>query len=175
MINFAEIPEGTGVSSSFLQKTMIDKHALTAYIEKELEGTDCFLTDLTIGADNNIRVEIDSDSVVDIDRCVELTRRIEEAFDRDEEDYELEVGSAGLTSPLRTERQYRKYIGEELEVSAADGRKYRGELTDVNADGITLLCREKVREEGMKRPDLRDVRHGFAWGDIRRAEYMIQF
>lgn len=153
----------------------MDKQALRVFIEKELEGTDCFLTDLTIGADNNIRVEIDSDSVVDIDRCAGITRRIEEAFDRDEEDYELEVGSAGLTSPLRTERQYRKYMGEELEVLSSDGRKYRGELTDVGAEGITLVCREKVKEEGMKRPELRDVRREFAWGDIRRAEYMIRF
>lgn len=154
---------------------MIDKQALTAFIEERLSGTDCFLTDLKIDPDNNIRVEIDSDSVVDIDRCVELTRQIEEAFDRDEEDYELEVGSAGLTSPLRTERQYRKYIGEELEVLSADGRKYRGELTDVNAEGITLVCQEKIKEEGMKRPESRGVLHEFAWGDIRRAEYMIRF
>ena len=78
---------------------MIDKTALAAFIEERLEGSDLFLVDLSISGQNEIRVEIDSDTSVDIDRCVDLTREIESAFDRDVEDYELEVGSSGLTTP----------------------------------------------------------------------------
>ena len=70
-----------------------------------MEGTDLFLVDVRISKDNNIVVEIDSDTSVDIDECIRLNRLVESEFGRDEEDYELEIGSAGLTSPLRERRQ----------------------------------------------------------------------
>lgn len=113
-------------SAARTRKRMIDKTALTAFIEGRLENTDLYLVDVEVTPANEIRVEIDSDASVDIDRCVELTREIEQEFDRDVEDYELEVGSAGLTSPFKVLRQYEKNIGNEVEVLAADGRKYRG-------------------------------------------------
>lgn len=105
---------------------MIDKTALSSFIEKQLEGTDLFLVELRISAGNEICVEIDSDTSVDIDECVALTRAIEGEFSRDDEDYELEVGSAGLTSPFKVKRQYVKNIGHEVETLSADGKKYRG-------------------------------------------------
>ena len=58
-----------------------------------MEGTDLFLVDVRISKDNNIVVEIDSDTSVDIDECIRLNRLVESEFDRDEEDYELEIGS----------------------------------------------------------------------------------
>lgn len=154
---------------------MIDKKLLQTFVEQQLEGSDCFLVDMTISADNIIKIEIDSDSSVDIDRCINLTHAIEQEFDREKEDYELEVGSAGLTSPLRLPRQFRKYMGEELEVVADDGKKYRGELTDVTDEGITIVSKEKIKKEGAKRPELTDVTHEFSYDKIRKAEYMIQF
>lgn len=175
-INFAEIPEGTYVSSSFFSPSdMIDKQALKQFVEQSLEGSDCYLVDLTIGSDNNIVVEIDSDTSVDIDRCVELTRKIEAEFNRDDEDYELEVGSAGLTSPLRVERQYRKNLGNKLEVLTSDGRKLRGVLREVTPEGITLEVEEKVRREGSKRPELVKSPLVLPYTQIKRAEYMLEF
>ena len=72
---------------------MIDKSALTAVLERGMEGTDLFLVDVRISKDNNIVVEIDSDTSVDIDECIRLNRLVESEFDRDEEDYELEIDS----------------------------------------------------------------------------------
>ena len=107
---------------------MIDKIALTKTLEKGMEGTDLFLVDVRIDNDNNITVEIDSDTTVDIDECVRLTRLVETEFNRDEEDYELEIGSAGLTSPLRTPRQYLKNIGNVVEVLTKKGQKSIGTM-----------------------------------------------
>ncbi len=78
---------------------MIDKQKLTDTVLQAIEGTDTFLVDVRVSPANEIVVEIDSAEGVDIDTCAALTRRIEQEFDRDTEDYELEVGSAGLTSP----------------------------------------------------------------------------
>ncbi len=96
--------------------------------------------------DNTIVVEIDSLRGVDIDDCTRLTRQIEETFDRDVEDYELEVGSAGLTAPFKVRGQYEKNIGNEIEVPTRDGRKLSGVLTAINPEGtvFTMTVKEKV-------------------------------
>lgn len=154
---------------------MIDNNELRTFVDKELADSGCYLTDLEISADNRIRVEIDSDSPVDIDRCIELTRAIEGAFDRDKEDYELEVGSAGLTSPLRVPRQYSKYIGRDLEVLTSDGRKLHGVLRSADGDGIGLEIEEKVRQEGAKRPVAVRRTVDIPYAGIRRAVYDLKF
>lgn len=154
---------------------MIDREALTKFIESRLEGTDMFLVEVKVTPSNEITVEIDSDTRVDIDECVALSRAIEETFDREEEDYELEVGSAGLTSPLKTVRQYAKYVGQEVEVSASDGKKYKGLLRDVGPDTFTVVSSEKVKEEGAKRPVVREVERTFRYGDVKYTKYLLQF
>lgn len=154
---------------------MIDRQALAEFIEKSLEGTDCYLVEVTVNPGNEIKVEIDSDSTVDIDRCVELTRAIEQEFDRDKEDYELEVGSAGLTSPLRVRRQYEKYIGQEVETLGSDGKKHRGILRSADDGGFTLAEEIKVRKEGAKRPVTETVDVYFRYDDVKYTKYLLQF
>ncbi len=162
-------------SAARTRKRMIDKTALTAFIEGRLENTDLYLVDVEVTPANEIRVEIDSDASVDIDRCVELTREIEQEFDRDVEDYELEVGSAGLTSPFKVLRQYEKNIGNEVEVLAADGRKYRGMLREAGPETFTVVCEEKRKPEGAKRPVVEKVERIFAYGDVKYTKYLLQF
>lgn len=154
---------------------MLDKTKLKDFIDSRLDGTDCFLTELDVTNDNVVRVEIDSDSRVDLDFCVELNRAIEQEFPSDEEDYELEVGSAGLTSPLKLPRQYRKYIGRDLEVYTAGGRKLTGMLREVDEEGITLVVKVKKREEGAKRPIEVEERLRLPYAEIRKAVYLLKF
>ena len=79
---------------------MIDKQLLKDTVEEAIAGTRLFLVDIAVKPGNNIIVELDSVDGIDIDSCVAVTKKIESVFDRDVEDYELEVGSAGLTSPF---------------------------------------------------------------------------
>ena len=60
---------------------MIDKELLTK-TEGAISGTSMFIVEITISADNNIVVELDSDDSMDIDTCAEITRKIESVFDR---------------------------------------------------------------------------------------------
>lgn len=131
---------------------MIDKKEIEAWLDKELEGTDMFPVSVEVTASGEIRIEVDSEGSVDIDRCVELSHDFEEAFPRDDEDYELEIGSAGITSPLRVRRQYDKNAGHEVEVLTRDGRKLTGTLLEPDDEGFTLRRMVKVRPEGAKRP-----------------------
>lgn len=90
---------------------MIDTERIREIIDEKLAGTDLFLVGIRQSPSNEIEITIDSDTSVGIDRCAELSRAVEEAFDRDAEDFELTVMSAGIGQPLTMLRQYRKLIG----------------------------------------------------------------
>ncbi|MDD3077209.1 MAG: ribosome assembly cofactor RimP, partial [Proteiniphilum sp.] len=130
---------------------MIEKKLLTALTEDFLKDSPNYLIDVMVGADNAITVEIDNDEGVDIDDCVALSRYLESHLDRDTEDFELTVTSAGLTSPLKTQRQYRKYEGKEMEVLSKQGQKMTGLLKSSNEEGFILTVSRKIKPEGAKR------------------------
>lgn len=154
---------------------MIDKKELQAFVEEQLKDTEYFLTELKVTANNEITVEIDSLAPGDIEECVALTRAIEEAFDRDVEDYELEVGTAGLTSPLKVRRQYDKYVGQDLEVLTTDGRKLHGMLRSADDEGIVLAMQQKVKKEGVKKPVVETVEETLTFSKIKKAVYDLKF
>ncbi len=154
---------------------MIDKKELEAFVEKQLEGTEYFLTDLKVSPTNEITVEIDSMTPGDIDECIKLTRAIESEFDRDVEDYELEVGTAGLTSPLKVKRQYEKYIGQDLEVLTKDGKKLLGMLRSVNDEGFKLSVEQKVKKEGVKKPVIETIEIDIPFTNVKKAVYDLKF
>lgn len=106
---------------------MIDKQAVTRIVEEWLDGKDYFLVDVSVSPDDKIVVEIDHAEGVWIDDCVELSRFIESRLNREEEDYELEVGSAGIGQPFKVLKQYLMHIGKEVEVmdaAARNGTRY---------------------------------------------------
>lgn len=154
---------------------MIDKSLLEQVIEKELEGNDCFLVELQVRPGNEISVSIDSDGPVDIAECEKLTRAIESAFNRDEEDYELEVGSAGITSPFKVKRQYDKYIGREVEVLPKDGKKITGVLIKADDASFTVRRSEKVKHPGMKRPVIEEIEQTFPYEEVKYTKYLLKF
>ena len=131
---------------------MIDKNLLRESVEKAIEGTDLFIVGITVSAQNNIVVELDSPGSLDIDTCAAVTRAIEKDFDRDVEDYDLEVGSAGLTAPFRVRGQYEKNIGNEVEILTRDGRKIKATLTAVGADHPTFRSQAARNEPGAQPP-----------------------
>ena len=155
---------------------MIDKDLLTRTVEDFAADNDLFVVDVNITPANEITIEIDSMESIDIDTCAALTRRIEEVFDRDIEDYQLEVGSAGLTSPFKVRQQYVKNIGNEVEVLTRDGRKLRGVLIDVAENGeFVIEVPTKVRHEGAKRPVVEPVPHTFTPDQCKSVCYVINF
>lgn len=111
---------------------MIDKNIVRRLVDEWLEGKEYFLVDIQISPDSKVVVEIDHADGVWIEDCVELSKFIEENLSRDEEDYELEVGSAGLGQPFKVPQQYINFIGKEVEVLDHDGRKVSGVLKSVD-------------------------------------------
>lgn len=154
---------------------MIDKSIIVSLVDEWLQGKEYFLVDVEISPDNKIVVEIDHADGVWIEDCVDLSRYIEDRLDRDAEDFELEVGSAGLGQPFKVPQQYVNFIGKEVEVLAADGKKTKGVLTAVDGRMFTVTSQEKVKVEGKKRPVLTDVDHTFNMDEVKYTKYIISF
>ena len=154
---------------------MIDKHIVKTLVEEWLADQDYFLVDIEVSNDNRIVVEIDHADGVWIEDCVTLSRFIEEHLNRDEEDYELEVGSAGLGQPFKVPQQYVNHIGKEVEVLTKDGKKKHGILTAVNGTSFTITVQEKQKQEGKKRPVMVDVEQTFEMDDVKYCKYLISF
>ena len=108
---------------------MIDCEKILAIADRELAGTDLFTVSCKCTPMNEVELLIDSDTHVTIERCVELSRKIEAEFNRDEEDFSLTVASAGIGTELQNIRQYRKLIGSSVEVLLRRGHNHliRGE------------------------------------------------
>lgn len=154
---------------------MIAKEILEAIVNEWLEDKEYFLVDVIVSKDNEIVVEIDHADGVWIEDCVDLSRYIESKLDRDVEDFELEVGSAGIGQPFKVHQQYVNHVGKDVEVLASDGKKYRGVLKEVNDDAFTITVTEKVKAEGAKRPKLEQVDYTWAYGDVKYTKYLIEF
>ena len=154
---------------------MIDKQTVQGLVEKWLNDKDYFLTDLTISDDDRIVVEIDHKEGVWIDDCVELSKFIEANLDRDVQDYELEVGSAGIGQPFKVRQQYVNNIGNEVEILLSDGSKLKGVLKDADDDGFTAVVKKKVKPEGAKRPKMVDEDLRLAYGEAKEVKAVIRF
>ncbi len=154
---------------------MIEKKTVCQLVDEWLEDKDYFLVEVTISPDDKIVVEIDHKEGVWIEDCVELSRYIESRLNREEEDYELEVGSAGIGQPFKVLQQYINHIGKDVEVLAKDGRKHCGVLKDAGREQFTVTIQKKVKEEGAKRPKMVDEDLTFAYEDIKYTKYLISF
>ena len=154
---------------------MIEKAVVTQLVEEHLQASNPYLVDVMIKPGNYIVVEIDSDDSVSIDDCVALSQYIEAHLDRDVEDYELEVGSAGITSPFKVLRQYQKNIGNEVEMLLKSGTKKVGVLTAVDLSGATISVEKKVKPEGAKRPVMVTEEEKYPFEEIKYTKYLIRF
>jgi ribosome maturation factor RimP len=155
---------------------MIDKRLIADIVSEFPDaGASWFLVEASVKPGNIITVEIDSDNSVSIDDCVKLSKFIEAQLDRDAEDFELEVGSSGLTSPFRIPRQYAKNKGNEIETLTKDGRKLSGILKDCDDEKFVLTVVRMEKPEGAKRKVAVEEDLTFGYNDVKYAKYLIRF
>lgn len=154
---------------------MISKDTVRQLAEEWLEGRDYFLVDATVDANNRIVIEIDHKDGVWIEDCCELSKFVEGRLDREVEDYELEVGSAGIGQPFKVLQQYVNNIGYDVELLTADGKKMEGCLAAADESGFTVVTQEKQKVEGKKRPQMVDVEHSFSYEEVKWVKGLIDF
>lgn len=154
---------------------MIDKELVKQLVEEKLASSGNYLVEVVVTPDNSITVEIDNDEGVNIDDCVALSRYLEECLDRDAEDYELEVGSTGLTSPFKTLRQYRKNIGNEVEMLLKSGVRLTGVLISAGETGAVIRVEKQVKPEGSKRKATVQEEQSYSFEEIKYTKYLLRF
>ena len=116
---------------------MISKVVIQKMVEEKLSDT-MFIVDVSVGPGNAISVIIDSDEGLSIDKCIEMSRHIEHQFDREVEDFSLEVSSPGLTQPFKVLRQYLKNLEKEVEIVTAKGDKITGILKSAGEESFVI-------------------------------------
>ena len=154
---------------------MISKDTVKQIVESYITAKGYYLVDINVTKDNHISVEIDHFEGVSIDFCVELTREIESGIDRETEDYELQVSSAGLTEPFKVLKQYQKNTGNEVEVLTKEGKKITGVLTAADAEKITLQIEKQIKPEGAKRKITLSEDVEIPHENIKTTKYIIRF
>jgi len=133
---------------------MISKKKVADLIYERIEELDngLFVVSLIITTGNKINVELDKHvGGVSVKDCMSVSRNIEHNLDREQEDFELHVSSAGLDKGLRVYAQYQKNVGRNVVVKLHEEGKVEGELIAVTPNQITVQTTRKERIEGKKK------------------------
>jgi len=157
---------------------MITKKLITDLAEERMAERDngLFIVELTISSRNVIRLELDKhEGGVTVEDCVSVSRNIEHNLDRESQDFELHVSSAGLDKPLRVHAQYVKNVGRGVEVQLKSGEQIEGELTEVKEESIVVSWEEKREIEGKKKKETVEVQRELPFTDIVEARIVISF
>ena len=153
---------------------MIDKVKIAELVNEKLTD-DQFLVDVTVSSSNVIDIMVDSDTGISINQIVEISRFVESNLDREVEDFELSVFSAGLSEPLSLVRQYKKNVGSEIDVLLTSGQKLTGILIKADDQGIDLEVTTKEKSEGSKKKELVTRVHSLGYPEIKEAKKVLKF
>lgn len=154
---------------------MINKETVTEAVKEAIKDTDLFLVDVIFRPADSIVVEIDSPSGLDIDTCSDVTRKVHEILGDELDDYDVEIGSAGVTAPFKVREQYLKNLGNDVEVFTTDGQKLRGVLTSVDDETYTVAVDVKVKNPGDKRPHIEQQTRTLRFDATKRITRELKF
>ncbi|MGC9341943.1 MAG: ribosome assembly cofactor RimP [Bacteroidales bacterium] len=153
----------------------MDKKVITEFIMKEISGTGIFLVDVLLKPGNVIHIYVDKPEGITIDECVQLSRDFNASFDREIEDYDLQVSSPGLDMPLRVKEQFEKNREKEVQIVLSEGKKIKGILKDFNQKEIVLLTTRKEKIEGKKKKKTITEETTFQIDSIKAVKASISF
>lgn len=133
-----------------------------------------FLIDFSVSPDNKIKVVLDGDDGVTIEDCITISRAIEHNLDREEEDFSIEVTSAGAASPLLLPRQYKKNIGRKVRVDTLE-ESFEANLTETTDKGIILEWKAREPKPVGKGKVTVQKKREIAFADIKEAKVILKF
>ncbi|MCK9421419.1 MAG: ribosome assembly cofactor RimP [Bacteroidales bacterium] len=149
---------------------MITEEQVKQLVEDFLKGSDLFLIEVTVKPVNKIFVYIDGDNRVTIEACHHLSHFLELNLDRDKEDFELTVSSAGIDRPLQFPRQFKKNISNALDITTVTGETLTGKVISVDERGIEVeLIPKKIKKIAEK------IFLSLSFETIRSAKEVITF
>lgn len=153
---------------------MISKEKVIELVAEKLDEN-MFIVDVSVSSSNVIQVFVDGFNGMPIEKCIEISRNVEHNLDRDEEDFELQVSSPGLTESFKVPQQFQKYVQKEIELQTIDGLKLTGVLTGVSENEIKLETKKKEKIEGQKKKQWITEINNFKYNEIKSAKAVISF
>lgn len=139
------------------------------------EREDLFLIELKIDDANKINIVLDGDNGVNLQDCIAINRAVEANLDREEQDFSLEVASAGVSRPLQMPRQYVKNIGRKLAVKIIQGELIEAEIIAANESEITLRWMAREQKKVGKGKETVEKLVTLPYSDIKEAKVIISF
>ena len=157
---------------------MISKKKVTELINERMAELDngLFIVSLSISPSNVIFVELDKhEGNVTVDDCIRVSRNVEHNLDREEQDFELSVSSAGLDKGLRVFAQYKKNVGRGVKVKLNEGGTIEGDLIAATEKEITVQTARKERIEGKKKKETIVEDHVIPMSNVKETKIVISF
>ena len=150
---------------------MIARQEIIKVAEPKIKELDGFLVDVKVNTANVITVFFDRTEGVQIEHCLEISKYVEEHFDREIEDYELTVCSAGLDNVFMVDEQYQKYIGKEVGVLLANGKRKTGLI--ISCDETLIL--EVVKKKKGSRKEYITEQVNIPKAEIKETKLKVNF
>ncbi|MFB6306272.1 MAG: ribosome assembly cofactor RimP [Flavobacteriales bacterium] len=153
----------------------MNEKEIKSYINEAINGTEIFLVDVKINVNNIVYIEVDEEDSISIEQCAELSRILNEKIGEKADEYEINVSSPGLSSPLKVMKQYEKNIGNKLNIKTQEGKKIKGKLEKVNNEQITLTARVKEKKKNSKVKNWVQKTVHLDINDIKEAKQVLPF
>ncbi|HSO86004.1 MAG TPA: ribosome assembly cofactor RimP [Draconibacterium sp.] len=153
---------------------MIDKAIVKRLVEEKLDDK-MFLVEITVNERNVINVFVDSYDGLTIEQCVNISRHVEHSFDREEEDFELQVSSPGLSEKFKVKEQFYKYTGRSIKLETVSESEFEGLIISADEEGIILETTSREVPEGQKKKQLVVKQHHLIYDEIKSAKAVISF
>ena len=151
------------------------KEQVTTLLNDALEeDRSLFLIDFSISTDNKITVVLDGDNGVTVQDCMKISRAIEHNLDREEQDFSLEVASAGAASPMILPRQYKKNVGRKVSVRLAE-ETFEGNLTAATDEAIVLEWKAREPKPIGKGKHTVQKKKEINFSEIKEAKVILKF
>ena len=157
-------------------KNMTFRNKVQELLEAALaEREHLFLIDLSINDANKISIVLDGDFGVNLQDCIDVSRAIENNLDREEQDFSIEVASAGVSSPLKLVRQFKKNIGRTLKVKTIASEEVEAKLTSADDEKITLEWQAREPKKIGKGKETVEKKLELPYENIKEAIVIISF
>jgi ribosome maturation factor RimP len=149
---------------------MIDKVKIENLVKEFIGNTGLFLVAVRVSSAGKITILADKMEGITIDECVSISRLIEKNFNRDEENYELQVSSPGLDMPFMVKEQYYKSEGKKVEITDTEGGKFSGLLKNVTNGGFEIETEIKIKGKAKEIKDL-----SFNYDQVKSTREVVSF
>ena len=138
------------------------------------ENESLFLIDLVISENNKVQITVDGDHGVPLSECIRISKAVDANFDREEEDFSLEVSTPDISHPLKMKRQYIKNVNRILKVKIAE-EELEGTLVAADEDEIVLNWKAREPKPLGKGKVTVQKTATIAYKDIKEAKVKIVF